>query len=359
MKSIIIFVTILLFFVNNIYAQTGTFNFETATASGSPLHVSQTVDSRTITISSSVDFNAVDPFIEWAFTVNGISGKTAINDISMTQTITISFSGSVNITTLKVYEGTASNSPGTMTFVPTGGSNSTVNFTPSPNQWDDNSKLVTLNWVGITAINITAPYTYYWGFDDIIMNAALPVELTSFTATTKFNQVSLNWQTANEVNNYGFEIERMSSQNTNWDEIGFVKGHGNSSSPKVYSFKDTPDGGGKFKYRLKQIDTDGKYQYSNEVEAVLEIPTGFSVKQNFPNPFNPTTKIEFSISSDNNVEVNVFNVLGLKVATLMNEYVQAGTHTVEFDASNLSSGIYFYKIVCGNNSEMKKMILLR
>jgi hypothetical protein len=183
--------------------------------------------------------------------------------------------------------------------------------------------------------------------------------LSSFIASVVNNSVNLNWQTETEVNNYGFEIERVEQKSNNWVKLGFIQGHGNSNSPKEYSFLDKPNGGNKFKYRLKQIDIDGKYEYSPEVEVILDIPAKFSVKQNFPNPFNPTTKIEFSIPSDNLAQIKVYNVLGMEVATLLNEYRQAGTHNLEFNASNLSSGIYFYKVVSGNYSETKKMILLR
>ncbi len=189
------------------------------------------------------------------------------------------------------------------------------------------------------------------------VDPALPVELTSFNVTIVNNGVYLNWQTATEVNNYGFEVER--SKNDNWQKIGFVQGHGNSNSPKEYSFIDKPFGDNRFYYRLKQIDTDGKYEYSPEVEVSLNVPSEFSVKQNFPNPFNPTTKIEFSIPLDNHVEIKVYNVLGMEVASLLNERSQAGRHSVEFNASNLASGIYFYKVVSGKYSETKKMILLR
>ena len=185
----------------------------------------------------------------------------------------------------------------------------------------------------------------------------VPVELATFTANIKNKLIELNWQTATEVNNYGFEVER--SQNDNWQKIGFVQGHGNSNSPKEYTFTDKPNKGSKFKYRLKQIDFDGQFEYSSEVEVDLDVPANFSVKQNFPNPFNPTTKIEFSIPIDNNVEIKVFNVIGMEVATLLNEQRQAGTYNIEFNASNLSSGIYFYKITSGKFSEIRKMILLR
>ncbi len=194
----------------------------------------------------------------------------------------------------------------------------------------------------------------------------LPVELINFVAQLLGETIILNWQTASEVNNYGFEIERASFRKNEttplqeWEKIGFVEGHGNCNSPKEYSFTDNSTLSGKLKYRLKQIDTDGSFSYSEIVEVEKEnIPTEFALYQNYPNPFNPTTKIEFSIPTDNNVELKVYNVLGMEVTTLIDEHRQAGMHNVEFNASNLSSGVYFYKVVSGNNSETKKMMLVR
>jgi|WetSurMetagenome_2_1015567.scaffolds.fasta_scaffold124483_2 hypothetical protein len=210
--------------------------------------------------------------------------------------------------------------------------------------------------VSITASTVTQDINY---IDITLSNYALPVELNSFYANILDEGVKLNWSTATEVNNFGFEVERTAYNNISWQKIGFIQGYGNSNSPKEYSFIDKPNGGSEYRYRLKQIDIDGKYEYSPEVEVKLETPIDFSVKQNYPNPFNPTTKIEFSTPSDNNVEIKIYNALGMEVRTLLNENRQAGTHSIEFNASNLSSGIYFYKIVSGNYSEIKKMILLR
>lgn len=229
----------------------------------------------------------------------------------------------------------------------------TVNITFDGNQdFTSNSDFYDIDEIRIGAADIN------FFIDDLVYGGVLPVELTTFSAKISDSNVILNWQTATEVNNYGFDVERR-SDNEVWKKIGFVQGSGNSNSPKKYSYIDKPNAGSSFNYRLKQIDTDGKYVYSPEVEVKLEDPADFSVKQNFPNPFNPATMIEYSIPSDNNVEIKVFNVLGMEVATLLNENEQAGVHSVEFDASNLSSGIYFYKIVSGNYYEIKKMILLR
>lgn len=203
----------------------------------------------------------------------------------------------------------------------------------------------------------------------ITVQAELPVELTSFAAEISDGKVLLTWTTATEIKNYGFDVERRiinpgeDSTGTlsinEWQKVGFVEGHGNSNLPNDYSFLDNSISINEFEYRLKQIDFDGNFEYSHKVKVDLSVSEGFSVKQNFPNPFNPTTKIEFSIPLENNVEIKVFNLLGMEVATLLNEGREAGTYSIEFNASNLSSGIYFYKIVSGNYSEFKKMILLK
>ena len=187
----------------------------------------------------------------------------------------------------------------------------------------------------------------------------LPVELTSFNALVSNNNVKLNWQTATELNNYGFEIERKVNNSSNWNKIGFVEGNGNSNTVHNYSFTDLPTGGTNFMYRLKQVDNNGNFEYSPEVNVILEIPQVFTVKQNFPNPFNPTTKIEYSIPEDNNVQVKIYNAIGMEITTILNEFQQAGKHNVTFNAANFSSGIYFYKITNGNYSQIKKMVLLR
>ncbi|MHB9011475.1 MAG: choice-of-anchor Q domain-containing protein [Ignavibacteriaceae bacterium] len=194
----------------------------------------------------------------------------------------------------------------------------------------------------------------------------LPVELTTFTAastgSTGSATVLLKWETATEVNNYGFDIERQvgSSQSAigNWEKIGFVQGSGNSNSPKSYSFVDLSPLSGNSQYRLKQIDNDGSFKYSSVVK-VTTLPKQFSLGQNYPNPFNPTTTISFSLPVDSKVELDVYNTIGQRVANLANGEMQAGYHNVEFNASRLASGIYFYRITAGSFNEVKKLILLK
>lgn len=196
----------------------------------------------------------------------------------------------------------------------------------------------------------------------VINNSPLPVELVSFSALAKDGNVTLNWKTVTEVNNYGFEVQRCQTSNVKsqtWEKAGFVNGNGNSNSPKNYSFKDSPSGDVQFQYRLKQIDFNGGYKFSNEVTVKLDTPSKYILHENYPNPFNPTTKISFELPVKSNVVLNVFNVLGEKVSTLVNKSMTAGIHVFDFNASNLSSGIYFYRIEADNFSQVKKMLLIK
>ncbi|MBE0573200.1 MAG: T9SS type A sorting domain-containing protein [Ignavibacteriaceae bacterium] len=219
----------------------------------------------------------------------------------------------------------------------------------------------------------------------IEFNNAVPVELNSFTASVLQNEraVQLNWTTATETNNSGFEIlrsclaGRQVTQNDNdWSTIGFVPGFGTTTEPKLYSFTDESVTSGTYKFRLKQIDFDGSFTYSNEVEIEVDFtPKEFVLYQNYPNPFNPSTTIKFEIpsvtlrqaQSDIMVSLKVYDVLGNEVATLMNEEKQPGTYEVEFnsqvshsgDVRNLTSGIYFYQLKTGSFTQTKKMILAK
>ncbi len=188
----------------------------------------------------------------------------------------------------------------------------------------------------------------------------LPVELSAFTAIVGQKSVRLNWQTATETNNAGFDVER-SSDGTNFQKIAFVKGNGNSTNNISYSFTDDNLKAGKYSYRLKQIDYSGKYEYSKVVEAeILSAPTIFSLSQNYPNPFNPSTIINFTVEKTGLATLKVYNVLGQEVATLFNGIAVNGqVHAVNFDASKLSSGVYFYQLQQGNQVKIQKMMLMK
>jgi len=202
--------------------------------------------------------------------------------------------------------------------------------------------------------------------DDFSFDNPLPVELTTFAALTAGNNVELNWETATEVNNYGFNVERK-TETGDWNKVGFVDGHGNSNSLKQYKFEDnTLETSGKYFYRLKQVDIDGTFEYSEEVEIDIELnfPTEFGLGQNFPNPFNPTTTISFSVpliekGDVSPVRLTVFNIIGEQVAELVNSKLAAGHHEVQFDADELNSGIYIYKLEVDNHLLVRKMMLLK
>jgi hypothetical protein len=192
-------------------------------------------------------------------------------------------------------------------------------------------------------------------------NIIVPVELTSFTATPIGNKVSLNWSTATEINNWGFEIER-SSDKTEWARVGYKEGMGTTSQPQNYSFVDDITGinSNTVYYRLKQIDFDGRFTYYGEIEiANMFAPDNFVLDQNYPNPFNPSTKISFGIPERSNLTLKIFNLLGEEVAVLAKGVYEAGTYSFDFDALNLPSGIYVYTLQTENSVISKKMTLLK
>lgn len=205
---------------------------------------------------------------------------------------------------------------------------------------------------------------YQGSFDGV-----LPVELTSFTSKYLNDKLQLNWVTKTEVNNYGFNVERKINEDE-WNNIGFVEGHGTSTSPNEYSFtdKDVYTGGNKFQYRLKQIDNDGSFEYSDVVEVEV-VPDQFELFQNYPNPFNPGTTIRFSLPKETQLKIAIYNMLGELVDILVDGTFEAGYHKVTFsakggstsggNASPLPSGAYIYRIESPDFVQVKKMILIK
>ncbi len=187
----------------------------------------------------------------------------------------------------------------------------------------------------------------------------VPVELTSFTATANGKEVTLNWSTATELNNQGFEVQRKFGSN-DFVTIGSVKGHGTTTSPNNYTYVDKLTDAGKYFYRLKQIDYDGKYEYSQIVEVNWSPFITYKLEQNYPNPFNPTTTIGFGIPEKGSVRLSVLNILGEEIKVLLNEEKEAGYHSIDFNGSDLPSGVYFYRILAAKDFvSTKKMILLK
>ncbi len=186
----------------------------------------------------------------------------------------------------------------------------------------------------------------------------VPVELSSFTATSNDGAVVLDWSTATETNNKGFTIERKVA-NGEFSAIGFVEGNGTSTTTKSYSYTDANLQAGKYTYRLKQTDFDGTTTYSKEVEVDVAQVTSYALDQNFPNPFNPETVTRFALPFAGNVDITVYNSLGQKVITLFNGQREAGYHQVTFNAANFPSGSYIYTIKAGNFTATRKMILMK
>ena len=193
----------------------------------------------------------------------------------------------------------------------------------------------------------------------LTLDNPLPVELSSFTADANGNKVDLSWETKTEVNNYGFNVERRINEGE-WNSITFIEGHGTINSPKEYSYsdKDLYVGGSKFQYRLKQVDNDGSFEYSDVVEVEIA-PSQYELSQNYPNPFNPSTTIKFSLPKQTQLKLNLYNMLGELVETIVEGNYEVGNYKVTFNASNLPSGVYVYRIESSDFVQTKKMMLLK
>ena len=234
---------------------------------------------------------------------------------------------------------------------------------------------VKISTTGASSMTISS-YAYETATDTPI-GAPLPVQLTSFTALLNNNSVNLNWKTATEVNNYGFEIQRTTplpppsegggdevggGSESKWVKIGFITGSGTSNSPKEYSFTDDKVTTGNYKYRLKQIDNDGRFEYSDEVEVnVTKAAADFALQQNYPNPFNPSTLINYTLPQEGHVVLKLYDILGKEVATLVDKQQSAGTHSFRLssDGFNLAAGVYVYELQSGSFTDTKKMLLLK
>jgi len=231
-----------------------------------------------------------------------------------------------------------------------------VNIFTIPNLQSIDYTLYTHNVISVAGLSLSVTNSntaskFYCGY--------IPVELKSFNYKIENNNVVLKWATATEINNHGFEIERRAEE-ADWVTTGFVEGKGTTAETQYYSYCDDLFGVNSkiVFYRLKQIDYNGQFEYSPEVKVSIP-PAVFGLEQNYPNPFNPTTKIRYSLKNDCNVSLSVYDVLGNKVASLVNSYQNAGMYEVIFDGSNLSSRIYFYQIKAGEFTAIKKLLLLK
>jgi len=197
---------------------------------------------------------------------------------------------------------------------------------------------------------------------EVKYNQIVPVELTSFTANADGNSVQLNWSTASELNNAGFEIQRKSPADQDWIVIGFEEGKGTTTETQNYTYLDdvTYLEKGGINYRLKQIDFVGTYSYSEIVDVEISPkPNHFELRQNYPNPFNPSTIISFGVPVSSQVILRVYNTLGEEVAELVNQNLGAGLYNFNFDASKLPSGMYVYTLQTGEQLISKKMTFIK
>jgi hypothetical protein len=194
-------------------------------------------------------------------------------------------------------------------------------------------------------------------------STTIPVELNNFTAISDDGGVYLSWETSSEINNNGFFIERRNvslSENQNeWVEIGFKDGKGNSTERNFYTLEDQPFNDGTYHYRLRQVDYDGSFKYSNEVEVNLFSVKSFELSQNYPNPFNPSTTISFQLPEASFISLKVYDAIGTEVETIAEGKYPAGVHEVIFDAEKLSSGLYLYRIISGSNELTRKMMVVK
>jgi hypothetical protein len=191
----------------------------------------------------------------------------------------------------------------------------------------------------------------------------IPVELASFNADVNDENVLLKWTTASELNNRGFEVERsnveIKQSELSWNKVVFLEGRGTTTEIVQYSYVDKPDAPGKYTYRLKQIDFDGTVTYSNAIEVDIKGPKDYALYQNFPNPFNPSTIIKIALPEKSSVTLTIYNMLGEKIKDLLVGDKEAGYHQINFDASNLPSGVYLYKLSSGKFNSTKKMVLIK
>ncbi len=198
-----------------------------------------------------------------------------------------------------------------------------------------------------------------------ICTGALPVTLSSFLSSVDKNNVKLNWVTEWELNNKGFELERKESkENSQWNKITFIDGGGTTQGQKFYTYEDKKLKTGTYNYRLKQIDYNGNFEYFELSDAVtVKAPNDFKLSQNYPNPSNPKSKIDYEIPFEGKVSIKIYDILGKEVFNLVDEYKAADFYSVEFDGSNLASGMYFYRIVAeggGKNfTKTLKMVLVK
>lgn len=297
---------------------------------------------------------------------SGNTGSSAIGLIPATSVLTSDYNDLLSNQNLVNYQGTlyADLAAWQATTQDLNSVTKPVNFVSAADLHLAGSSLGDLDLAGTPLAGITTDIdgdvrsaTFpYIGADESLI--PLPVELTSFSADYSNGNVLITWSTATETNNQGFEIQRKSA--ADFETLSFVNGNGTTTQTQSYSFVDDEISNGVYSYRLKQMDYDGTFSYSNIIEIDVTSPMQFELSQNYPNPFNPTTMINYQVAKPINVSLVIFNTLGEEVAVLINnQFTESGTHSVRFDGSNLASGTYIYRLTAGDFVQIKKMMLTK
>lgn len=297
-----------------------------------------------------------------ASAADGASGNTPVTNLqgqtgTLTEGMLFTSSTQPNNTWIDIY---TPNGNGTVSFI-----ESTVGNVGVQGSGSNSQKTMCFSYALAKLTDATFPSTRENLIDKILefFDVVVPVELISFNATVDNDVVNLSWETATELNNQGFEVQKR-YEHTGYISVGFVEGHGTTTEKQNYSFQERNLQEGKIFYRLRQIDFDGTFDYSNEIEVVVNLPVEFKLQQNYPNPFNPSTKIAFSIPSDSKVVISLYNIIGQKVMDITNKEYQTGRHEIVFNGNGLTSGTYIYKITVNSNSgesysAIRKMVLIK
>lgn len=230
---------------------------------------------------------------------------------------------------------------------------------------DNNIKWDTHYYYVATAVDKFGNESNFSNMIDTMLTTNTPVELISFSSSIKNNKdVMLEWSTASETNGYGFELQRSESNSNDFQKISFISSEGTTSMPKHYCYVDKDLAIGEYFYRLKQIDLDGSYQFSDTIQVTVGLNMEFALCQNSPNPFNSVTTISYNLPSACHVELTVYNISGQEVNKLIDDFQKAGSHAAKWDGRNsegkeVTSGLYYYKICTPYESQFRRMLLLR
>jgi len=200
-----------------------------------------------------------------------------------------------------------------------------------------------------------------WGIINTLAAIELipvPVEITLFSGNYVNDAVHLEWTTATETNNYGFEVQKR-YDNSSYEKIGFVPGNGTTTNGMQYSFEDNDLLAGRIYYRLKQLDFNGDFEYSNEIMVDVLNLTDYQLFQNYPNPFNPSTSIKYSVPAQSKIKISLYDIIGNEVSTLFEGIQQSGVYNIDLTADNLPSGVYFVSMTAENFSKAIKITLMK